>query len=184
MSIRVFGNRPLKTLSGQVTRPTSSRVREAVFNIWRHRVSGCRWLDLCAGIGAMGAEALCRGANEVVGIERSPVACRVVQQNWQRLASEEQQVSVVKGDVRRVLQQWTEKQPFDCIYFDPPYASALYLPTLTVIARLKLLAPSGELVAEHGDALDLPEEIEGLQVRDRRNYGHTKLTFLGWGPGD
>ncbi|MEM8717625.1 MAG: 16S rRNA (guanine(966)-N(2))-methyltransferase RsmD [Cyanobacteria bacterium P01_G01_bin.4] len=180
MSIRVYGNRPLKTLSGQDTRPTSSRVREAVFNIWRDQVDGCRWLDLCAGVGAMGAEALCRGAQEVVGIERSPAACRVVQQNWQRLAKSDQQRSVVKGDVRRVLQRWGDRDPFDCIYFDPPYASPLYLPTISTVACLRLLAPAGELVAEHGESLQLPDEIEGLQVRDRRSYGHTGLTFYEW----
>ncbi|MGK7913269.1 MAG: 16S rRNA (guanine(966)-N(2))-methyltransferase RsmD [Synechococcus sp.] len=180
MSIRVYGNRPLKTLSGQDTRPTSSRVREAVLNIWRDRVDGCRWLDLCAGIGAMGAEALCRGAQEVVGIEQSPVACRVIQHNWQQLAQDGQQISVMKGDVRRVLKRWRHREPFDCIYFDPPYASSLYLPTIEAVACLQLLAPGGELVAEHGESLELPDEVEGLHVRDRRTYGHTRLTFYQW----
>ncbi len=180
MSIRVYGNRPLKNLSGQDTRPSSRGVGEALFNIWRDRVVCCRWLDLCAGVGAMGAEALCRGAQEVVGIERSPVACRVVQHNWQRLAKAEQSISVVKGDVRRVLQRWGDLEPFDCIYFDPPYASPLYLPTISTVARLGVLAPAGELVAEHGESLELPDEIEGLQVRDRRSYGHTGLTFYEW----
>ncbi len=180
MSIRVHGNRPLKTLSGQDTRPTSSRVREAVFNIWRDRVDGCRWLDLCAGVGAMGAEALCRGAKEVVGIERSPAACRVVQQNWQRLANDGQMISAIKGDVRRVLSRWHEIDPFDCIYFDPPYASPLYLPIVEMVAGQQLLAAGGEFAVEHGESLELPDEIQGLQVRDRRSYGQTKLTFYQW----
>ncbi|HEY9736425.1 MAG TPA: RsmD family RNA methyltransferase, partial [Trichocoleus sp.] len=67
MSLRIYGNRTIKTLPGEATRPTASRVREALFNIWQGRVDGCRWLDVCAGSGAMGAEALCRGAAEVVG---------------------------------------------------------------------------------------------------------------------
>lgn len=184
MSIRVYGNRPLKTLSGQDTRPTSSRVREALFNIWRDRVDGCRWLDLCAGVGAMGAEALCRGAKEVVGIERAPNACRVIQQNWGRLVTEEQTVSVVRGDVRRVLKRLANREPFDCIYFDPPYASPLYLPTIGAVAQMALLAPAGELVAEHGDSLELPDAIEGLRACDRRSYGHTRLTFYQWDRSD
>ena len=60
--MRIYGNRQLKTLPGQITRPTPARVREAVFNIWQGSVENCRWLDLCAGSGSMGAEALCRGA--------------------------------------------------------------------------------------------------------------------------
>jgi len=57
--MRIYGNRPIKTLAGQLTRPTTARVREALFNIWQQKLSGCRWLDLCAGNGSMGAEALC-----------------------------------------------------------------------------------------------------------------------------
>ena len=75
MAVRIYGNREIKTLPGEETRPTSARVREALFNIWQGRILGCRWLDLCAGSGAMGAEALCRGAAEVVGIEKSGAAC-------------------------------------------------------------------------------------------------------------
>jgi 16S rRNA G966 N2-methylase RsmD len=84
MSLRV-GDRKLKTLAGEATRPTASRVREAVFNIWQSRVRGCRWLDLCAGSGAMGAEALLRGAEFVVGIEQAGAACQLIKQNWQQV---------------------------------------------------------------------------------------------------
>ncbi|MER3475705.1 MAG: 16S rRNA (guanine(966)-N(2))-methyltransferase RsmD, partial [Leptolyngbya sp. ERB_1_2] len=70
MSLRIYGNRSLKTLPGQETRPTLARVREAVFNIWQGSIEQCRWLDLCTGSGSMGAEALCRGASIVIGIEQ------------------------------------------------------------------------------------------------------------------
>lgn len=182
MSIRVYGNRPLKTLSGQDTRPTSSRVREAMFNIWRDRIEGCRWLDLCAGVGAMGAEALCRGATEVVGIERSSLACRVIQRNWQQLAGKGQHVKILKGDVRRVLERLGKNQTFDCIYFDPPYGSELYVPIISIVEKLELLAADGELVAEHAAQQTLPEDIGKLHACDRREYGHTGLTFYSWKP--
>ena len=181
MSIRVYGNRPLKTLSGQDTRPTSSRVREAVFNIWRHRIEGCNWLDLCAGVGTMGAEALGRGAAVVVGVERSKEACRAITHNWEKIAREGQSVEVRRGDVRREVERLGNREPFDCIYFDPPYASQLYAPILAAVEQLSLLAPDGELAAEHGVNRDMPERIGRLQVRDRRAYGQTGLTFYGWG---
>ena len=182
MSIRVYGNRPLKTLSGQATRPTSSRVRESTFNIWRDRVEGCRWLDLCAGVGSMGAEALCRGAAEVVGIERSPQAYRVVQENWNHLVGKAQHFEVFKGDVRRILAKLEKSQAFDCIYFDPPYDSELYVPILSLVEQFKLLAADGELAAEHAVRQTLPESIGRLQVCDHREYGHTGLTFYCWNP--
>ncbi|WP_017325665.1 16S rRNA (guanine(966)-N(2))-methyltransferase RsmD [Synechococcus sp. PCC 7336] len=184
MAIRVYGNRPLKTLAGRDTRPTSSRVREAVFHLWRDRVAGCRWLDLCAGVGAMGAEALGRGASIAVGVEQSKVACQTIRHNWQRIAHEDQIVRVLRGDVRRVLERLGRGEPFDCIYFDPPYASDLYLPVLERIDRLRLLAPKGELAAEHAASRDLPDAIGNLQVCDRRTYGQTAIAIYHLATGD
>ena len=148
MSLRIYGNRQLKTLPGQETRPTSARVREAVFNIWQGTIAGCRWLDLCAGSGSMGAEALCRGASLVVGIEQSSRACAIIQQNWQQVAHAEQEWLVLRGDVIQQLKSLSGKQ-FDRIYFDPPYASGLYQPVLEAIAHYQLLDANGEIAAEH-----------------------------------
>jgi 16S rRNA (guanine966-N2)-methyltransferase len=101
--VRLRGKQTIQSVAGLDTRPTSSRVREAVFNIWQFEIAGCRWLDLCAGTGAMGAEALCRGAAVVVGIEQSKRACAVIQQNWQKLARPEQQIQILQMDVLRGL---------------------------------------------------------------------------------
>jgi 16S rRNA (guanine(966)-N(2))-methyltransferase RsmD len=97
--MRIHGNRQIKTLPGLATRPTPARVREALFNIWQGNIIDCRWLDLCAGSGAIGAEALCRGAAFVLGIEQSSRACGIIQQNWQRVAQPEQKFQVLRGDV-------------------------------------------------------------------------------------
>lgn len=156
--MRIYGNRSIKTLAGQATRPTPSRVREALFNIWQGRVQGCRWLDLCAGSGAMGAEALCRGAAEVVGIEKSPKACAIIRQNWNAVASSEQSMRLIRGDV--VQQILTlQGQAFDLMYFDPPYASDLYLPVLKAIATYHLLDEDGEIAVEHDATQNLPDTI-------------------------
>lgn len=174
--LRIYGNRPLKTLPGQDTRPTPARVREALFNIWRDSVQDCRWLDLCAGCGAMGAEALCRGAVKVIGIEQSPAACRVVRENWQQVATEDQQYAVIKGDVVRQLSR-LRRQQFDHIYFDPPYARGLYEPVLCAIASLRLLAPDGEMAVEYSPNHWQPSSIEGLELIREKHYGKTHLAF-------
>ncbi|MGB3495407.1 MAG: 16S rRNA (guanine(966)-N(2))-methyltransferase RsmD [Elainellaceae cyanobacterium] len=191
MAVRIYGNRSIKTLPGQDTRPTASRVREALFNIWQGEITGCRWLDLCAGSGAMGAEALCRGAAVVVGMEQSSRACRVIQQNWQQVAQPNQAFQVLRGDVLRLLPQLAAP-PFDHIYFDPPYASGLYEPVLQAIAQHRLLAADGVLVAEHSANTTLPEAIAlepdsevqpgmAMLVCDRhKRYGQTSLTFYRW----
>ncbi|MBW4655994.1 MAG: 16S rRNA (guanine(966)-N(2))-methyltransferase RsmD [Kaiparowitsia implicata GSE-PSE-MK54-09C] len=183
MSLRIYGNRPLKTLPGLATRPTPSRVREALFNIWQGRVAGCRWLDLCSGSGSMGAEALCRGAAAVVGIEQSSRACGVIRENWTRLATSDQSVTLLRGDVVQRLSSLAGQQ-FDRIYFDPPYASGLYEPVIGAIAHHRLLASGGELAMEHSpdrwaqaDLAHWQAQVPSLDVCRQKTYGNTALTF-------
>lgn len=162
MSLRIYGNRRLKTLPGQETRPTSARVREAIFNIWQGSISGCRWLDLCAGSGSMSAEALCRGAAEVVAIEQSGRAWGIIQENLAKVAKDGQSFQVLRGDVVKQLQILASQQfdrLFDHIYFDPPYGSDLYQPVISLAAFL--LAPDGEMAVEHDR--DMPAD----KLRDR-----------------
>jgi len=176
MSLRICGHRQLKTLPGLDTRPTTGRVREAVFNIWQSGIDGCRWLDLCTGSGSMGAEALCRGASLVVGIEQSPRACAIIQENWQKIAQPEQEFQVMRGDVVRKLKTLAGKT-FDRIYFDPPYASGLYQQVLEAVATYQLLDPNGEIAVEHSPDSSQPIIIPGWEICRQKVYGSTALTF-------
>ncbi|NJP09526.1 MAG: 16S rRNA (guanine(966)-N(2))-methyltransferase RsmD [Leptolyngbyaceae cyanobacterium RU_5_1] len=173
MSLRIYGHRSLKTLPGRDTRPTVARVREAVFNIWQGAIAGSYWLDLCTGTGSMGAEALCRGAALVIGIEQSSRACAVIQQNWQQVAQPDQSFQVIRGDVVKKLSMLAG-QPFDRIYFDPPYASELYEPVLAAIAAHQLLHPDGELAVEHrGD------RTRAFRGQTHHNISHLMQQVLG-----
>ncbi len=174
--MRIYGNRLLRTLPGQLTRPTSAKVREALFNIWQGKINGCRWLDLCAGNGSMGAEALCRGATAVIGIEKVGKACEIIKQNWQQVATYEQKFQIIPGNVTTKLKTLLGQQ-FDCIYFDPPYASNLYQPVLQAITNYQLLDARGEIAVEHNPQLWQASEISGLEICRERVYGNTTLTF-------
>jgi 16S rRNA (guanine(966)-N(2))-methyltransferase RsmD len=174
MSLRIYGNRLIKTLPGQETRPTLARVREALFNIWQGTIADCRWLDLCTGSGSMGAEALCRGANLVIGIERSSRACDVIQQNWEQVVKADQTFQILRGDVVQRLASLAGQQ-FDRVYFDPPYTSDLYVPVLEAIAHHQLLSPTGELAVEHTPGISF--EISDLEICRQKRYGNTALTF-------
>jgi len=180
MSLRIYGNRALKTLSGKATRPTSARVRQAVFNIWQGTIAGCHWLDLCAGSGAMGAEALCRGAQTVVGIEQSARACDIIRHNWQQVVQANQTFEVIQGDVVKHLQTLAGRS-FDRIYFDPPYTSNLYVPVLNTIVQHCLLAPDGELAVEHSTQQSsfFPTPAE-LECHRQKTYGSTSVSFYIW----
>lgn len=175
MPLRISGNRLLQTPKGDVSRPTLSRVREAVFNIWQSEVEGCRWLDLCTGSGSMGAEALCHGAASVTGIEQSPKAIAVIEQNWTKIGKDDQERRILRGNVVSRLPQLAGEQ-FDLIYFDPPYASDLYAKVLPLIVSHQLLAEGGEIAVEHGSRhqLQLPP---GLTLRRCKPYGNTAVSF-------
>jgi 16S rRNA (guanine966-N2)-methyltransferase len=185
MTLRIYGNRQLKTLPGQATRPTPARVRAALFNIWQGEIEGCHWLDLCAGSGAMGAEALGRGAALAVGIEQSGRACAVIEQNWQQVACEHQIFRVVRGEVVQQLSRLAGQQ-FDRIYFDPPYASPLYAPVFAAICCHQLLALDGELAIEHhpdrrpaeweSAAIEPHAAPPRLMICRQKVYGNTALT--------
>jgi len=166
-----LGSHRFKTLPGLATRPTPGRAREALFNIWRERVRGARWLDLCAGSGAMGGQALVLGAAFVLAIEKAPAACRLIRENWQALPGDRE---VWCGDVRKLLGKVLALPPFDLIYLDPPYDSDLYAPVLAAIAPG--LAPGGQMAVEHRRSQVLPAVV-GLTPVDGRTYGETAITF-------
>ncbi|MEN9520686.1 MAG: hypothetical protein RLZZ381_3274, partial [Cyanobacteriota bacterium] len=174
--MRIYGNRQLKTVPGQKTRPTAARVREAVFNIWRDRLIGSSWLDLCAGNGSMGAEALCRGASRVVGIEQYGKACKTIESNWEQVVQPGQSYKLIQGDVLLKIKKLTGQQ-FDWIYFDPPYDSYLYLPVLKAIAALELVKTEGAIAVEHNPKFWQAKEIPGLEIYRTKSYGNTNISF-------
>ena len=176
MSIRIYGKRQIQTLEGLATRPTSSRVREAVFNIWFERLQDARWLDLCAGSGAMGAEALARGVAQVTGIEKSSQACRIIEQNWQKVAQADQPFEVIRGDIKSALKKLMG--PFDLAYFDPPYQAKLYEPVLNSLGTSDLLQSGGAIAAEHHRDDSLSEHYGKLVQVKRKDYGQTSVTFF------
>jgi 16S rRNA (guanine966-N2)-methyltransferase len=176
MSLRIYGNRVLKTLPGKATRPTPSRVREAVFNILQGQIEDCRWLDLCSGMGTMGAEALARGAAFVLGIERERDAVQVIEENWLSFGPERS--LVIRSKLPDALNTVQRKQePFDIIYFDPPYQSDLYEHVVPKIDLLDLLLPQGVLLCEHHRGRVLPKVWGRLTRVDYRTYGETCISF-------
>ncbi|TAF50767.1 MAG: 16S rRNA (guanine(966)-N(2))-methyltransferase RsmD, partial [Oscillatoriales cyanobacterium] len=141
---------------GDRTRPTPSRVRESLFDIWRGKIAESRWLDICAGSGSMGAEALCRGVASAVAIEQFGRACQLIEANWYKVKRDEQTIQVLRGDAKRSLATLAGAS-FDLIYFDPPYASSLYQPVLDAIVQFDLLTDDGEVAVEHDrDREDVP----------------------------
>jgi 16S rRNA (guanine966-N2)-methyltransferase len=155
---------------GLTTRPTSDRAREAAFNLIGP-VEGAAVLDLFAGSGAMGLEALSRGAASVTFVENDREACRTIDRNLEKLGLKG--ARVVQSDVRRALP--AERRQYDLVLIDPPYelVESLHMPLATHLPRL--LAPSGLVLFESG-ARQQPELP--LPLRTSRKYGSVRLSLF------
>ncbi|MGI5839149.1 MAG: 16S rRNA (guanine(966)-N(2))-methyltransferase RsmD [bacterium] len=172
------GRRRLKTLPGRATRPTADRVKESLFAILGGRVAAARFLDLFAGTGNIGIEALSRGAAQAVFVEANEPAVRIIRANLE-LTGFAAQAEVLRLDVSKAIAGLAgDGRQFDLIYLDPPYEAGRVLPTLQLVARSGILAPGALLIAEHSRREDVPEaESAGIVLRRREKYGDTVLTF-------
>ena len=172
--------RRLLSPRGLTTRPTTARVREAVMNILAPRLEGCRWLDLCSGSGVMGCEALERGASNVTAVDQDHHCAQISQRNLISVAKQFDncpEIQVIRRNMLNWLRQGWTADPFDLIYFDPPYNADLYQSALTLIGQGGWLVSNGLLICEHRSG-DQPSEIEGWQLLDQRRYGMTSLLLL------
>lgn len=172
------GGRRLKSLPGQSTRPTADRIKESLFAILGGRVAAARFLDLFAGTGSIGIEALSRGAMQAVFVDKGEPAVRVIRDNLE-LTGLAAQAEVLRLDVSRAVARLAGAgRQFDLIFLDPPYEAGRVLPTLLAIARSGVLAPGACLIAEHSRREEVPvTNGAGLDLRRQEKYGDTVLTF-------
>lgn len=157
-------------------RPTEGRVREALFSIWSPRLPGARVLDLFAGSGVVGIEAVGRGALSAVAVERLPRALRELESTVDELGLGGI-IEVVRGNLPEVLAEPAagELGPFDLVFADPPYDFPRYEDLLRAVP--KVLAPEGDFALEHSGRWKGPVEIGPLVRADARRYGDSALSF-------
>jgi 16S rRNA (guanine966-N2)-methyltransferase len=170
--------RRLKPPAGPATRPTGGRVRQSLFDILAGEVVGARFLDAFAGSGAVGLEALSRGAAKVVLVDRERAAALSARENARAVAGAGGEIQIVQQDALTALPALADQgRQFDIVYVDPPYASDLYEPLLETLGAGRLLAAGGLVVVEHFHNRHLPETI-GHLVRTRTvRVGDPCLSF-------
>ncbi len=170
--------RVLKSLKGRALRPTAERVREAVFAILGPRVEGGRFLDLYAGAGAMGLEALSRGAAEATFVESHRPAGRVIEENARRCGFEERVRVVVAPAARGLARLRREGSAFEMVFVDPPYERG---EAGAAMARLgqwpRMVSEGGLVICQHSRHEELGEEVGGLVRMRRRRFGETIVDF-------
>jgi 16S rRNA (guanine(966)-N(2))-methyltransferase RsmD len=168
-------------------RPTSDRLRETLFNVIAPRIEGTRFLDLCAGSGAVGIEALSRGAAHVTFVDRSRKMCGLVESNLDLVRIPEDATDVVQSVAEEFLRRPLGRrgrpgqlpmESWDLVYFDPPYATD-YLGVLKLfgVKTGALLAENGCLIVEHHHKNELPDEIGSIHRQRILKQGDSALSF-------
>jgi len=155
-------------------RPALDKVKQAIFNILGN-IEGCRVLDLFAGTGSIGIEALSRGAVHAVFVDGDPEAIRLIRKNLQQTGFDDP-ARVLRLQIPSELKR-IRHSTFDLIFIDPPYDRNLVNPTIRAVAREKILAPRGTVVVEHSPREPIADDA-GLTLVDQRKYGQTVISFL------
>jgi 16S rRNA (guanine(966)-N(2))-methyltransferase RsmD len=164
----------LKTPDGALTRPTSDRVKEALFSIIQFELPGASILDLFGGTGQLGIEAISRGAKNAVFVDAREDACRLIKENLRR-ARFEKEGRVIRSDYLDYLKRSREK--FNIILLDPPYAEEFLENSLKMITEIDILESGGIIVAERPMGKELPWDFTGFTRSRDYKYGKTLLTL-------
>ncbi len=176
-----FRSRVLQAPAGLTTRPTSDRLRETLFNVLAPRIEGAHFLDLYAGSGGVGIEALSRGARAVTFVERDPAALKILHGNLEKLGVREG-FSIQAGSVGDFLRRASakEEQQFDLVFLDPPYDAADEYSTVLGLlgaSAARLLAESARIIAEHRRKEKLDTRYSSLERIRLLEQGDAALSF-------
>jgi 16S rRNA (guanine966-N2)-methyltransferase len=168
----------IQTLKGTQLRPTSDQMRETIFDVLGPSVRGSRFLDAYAGSGAVGLEALSRGASEVVFVEHHRAAVDLIRKNLAALKMETGFYLMTSKVLTAIERLNEEGEPFDFIFLDPPYSKANeYHHTLRQLGRSRLIAPGSLVIAEHSRHYFLEEKYNRLERTRNIRHGDTHLAF-------
>ncbi len=167
----------LKTVKGSTTRPTSDMVKESLFNIIAEYVPDARVLDLFAGTGNLGIEALSRGARYAVFVDKSRECIRIIRENLIHTRLLEKAEIIQANSIEYIKKLSHTDSKFDIIFMDPPYNENLIVPVLDIIGNGDIISENGIIAVERTNKNEIPEQIGCLIKFKDRKYGTTSLSF-------
>ena len=183
MVLRIIGGelrgKKLYSIRGTAIRPTADRLRESIFNIISAFVRDAVVLDLFAGTGAYGIEALSRGAKSAVFIDNNKAALSAITSNITSCAFD-RKARTIRWDIRKNLNclKSTQSYHFNLVFLDPPYNQSMVEPALFNLGNSKAVAKDGIIVVEHSDEETIPDEGDTFGIKDQRKHGKTLVSFL------
>jgi len=168
----------LFSIKGQTTRPTSDKLRETIFNILAHRLIGAFVLDLFAGTGALGIEAISRGALFSYFIDNKKEAVAIINKNIKSCKFEDRS-SIIQWDIKKSLKCIEMlKNKFDLVFMDPPCNAGLIKPALINLQQSGTLQAGASVVIEHALYEPIPDDLKEFKISDKRKYRRTFLSIL------
>lgn len=172
-----YGGRRLKAVPGNSTRPTTDKIKESLFNMIGPYFDGGQCLDLFAGSGGLSIEAVSRGMDGAVLVDKAPVAIKTIQENIS-VTKEEEKFTVIRSDATKVLSALkNKKMRFDLVFLDPPYAEQQIPSQIAQLFKLDLLSSEALIVCEIDKKVTLPEEIQQAKVYKTVQYGLTTIVI-------
>ena len=169
-----YGGRPLKTLAGKTTRPTTDKVKGAIFNMIGPYFEGGRVLDLFAGSGSLAIEAISRGMDHAILVEKDRAAQQVILENI-KMTKEPEKFQLLIMSAERVLSNVSET--FDLVLLDPPYAKEQIVENLELLQEKKRLTENVIVVCETDKEVELPDQIGKLELTRQKTYGISKISI-------
>ncbi|WP_165006125.1 MULTISPECIES: 16S rRNA (guanine(966)-N(2))-methyltransferase RsmD [unclassified Enterococcus] len=172
-----YGGRRLKSLAGANTRPTTDKVKESIFNMIGPYFEGEKVLDLFAGSGGLAIEAVSRGCAHAVCVDKNYQAVKIIKENIE-ITKEPEKFTVLKLDADKAIRQLAEeKERFDYLFLDPPYAKQKIIDQINQMEQLDLFSDSAVIVCETDKTVELPETVGSFFQIKKQNYGITAITI-------
>ena len=178
----VAKGRRLFAPKGMETRPITSKIKESLFNIWQTKIKGAFFLDLFAGSGSMGIEALSRGAEKVIFVEKNRSTVEVIKKNL-AVCGFHDGYELYRDDVFRRINWLSQRQDkFDIVYLDPPFTKPeIFVPVIESLGNVKILAPEGMAAIRIRKDIAFPETIGNLCRFRQKTYGISVIHFYSYG---
>ena len=178
-----YGGRRLSAVPGRATRPTTDKVKEALFKIIGPYFNGGTSLDLFAGSGGLSIEAVSRGVDKAFLVDRQYAAVKTIRQNI-AVTKHPEKFEVLKNDANRALQLFAkQRQHFDMVFLDPPYAKQQIVKNMQTMSEQALLNEGALIIAETDHHANLPDQLPSFRLQRRQTYGITELTLYRFGGG-
>lgn len=170
-------HRIIKPVPDQLTRPTTDRIKESIFNILQFQIADKRILDIFSGTGNMALESLSRGARNAVYIDQRKISIETIQENIRSLGFEKQSRVIFSTALKAIETLGNEKATFDIIFCDPPYNKGFEIPTMELLAATNLLDTEGILIVRHQQNTVLPETVATFHLARQKKYGDCRVSF-------